>query len=143
MGEGGRDAVGVNVSAGVGVSDGGRVAVGVDAMVAVIVALRSGAGVSVVCGVAVMTIITGEGQLHCKSVSGVSVGMGVTVAVWEAVGVMLGVRVGVFVFNSTSVGSSGLPLSAMKIEGASMKRNSSALLTSANVKGDRRSCRRR
>ena len=61
------------------------------------------------------------------------------VAVGDAVGVILGVRVGVLVFNSTRVGSFSPPISNTYTEDASMIRKSKPLLTSVNVKGNLRS----
>lgn len=133
-------AVGGSVSVGEGVSLGAMVNVGRDATVAV--SVGSGRDVFVTPKVAVTTIITGERQSHCFSGSAVSVGVSVTVAVAEGVGVILGVKVGVLVFNVTNVGSSGAPFKEMYIEDAMMMRKSEALLISPNVKGNLRFWRR-
>jgi len=65
--------------------------VGREVDVAVDVALGGGRGEFVAPDVAVTTMITGEGQSHWFSRSGVSVEVAVIEAVREAVGVMLGV----------------------------------------------------
>ena len=74
---------------GVGVSLGANVEAGRDGNVAGSVPIGSGEFVAPTVAVTIKT--TGEEQLHWLSGFGVSVGVNVTVAVMEAVGVMLGV----------------------------------------------------
>jgi hypothetical protein len=130
------DGEGVSVSVGGGVPVGARVEVPVDTGIAVLVALSSGTGVSEALKVAVTTMISGEEQSHCVSGSGVSVGVGVIVAVFVGVSVILGVRVGVFVLNSIKTGSSGPPVSSAYSKTASINKSSRALLMSPYVKSD-------